>query len=233
MCLYRKHVVRPLSIHVTRLFIAAGIGADAVSVIKGAVAVAGASLFGFYPLPGALLLQAAYLLDACDGELARYYGTWVRARGEYLDKLGDAGSRSLFHLSWGVGACLSGAGWPAAAAGALVASLWLVVRFCAVETLLESFADHPGVPGSSGENHALKRLFVRERKEGKAEHFLSLVVHPWVNLALAGALASYFSFRGISGLTLTLAAYTVLWVMNTARKILACAGITNFERPSR
>lgn len=230
LCLYRRLVVRPLSIHLTRVFLAAGVGADTVSAIKGVIAAAGAVLFGFHPVPGALLLQFSFLLDACDGEVARYTGSCVRARGEYIDKLGDAGSRSLFHLSWGVGAAMSGGGWPAAAAGALVAGLWLVVRFCAVETLLESFANQGGSEGSPGQKAALERLFIRKAESGRVEHLYSMVVHPWLNIALVASAASFFSFRGISGLTLTLAAYTLFWVLNSLRKMVACAGIINFRR---
>jgi phosphatidylglycerophosphate synthase len=204
-----------------------------VSVIKGVVAAAGAALFGFRPIPGALLLQFSYLLDACDGEIARYTGSCAMARGEYIDKLGDAGSRSLFHLSWGAGAAMAGGGWPAAAAGALVAALWLVVRFCAVETLLESFANHGGTEGSPGEKAALERLFIRKAESGRLEHLFSMVVHPWVNIALFASAASFFRFRGIPGLTLTLAAYTGFWVLNTLRKTIACARIMNFSRRGR
>ena len=231
MCLYRKHVIRPVSIHLTRFFIAAGMGADLVSIIKGVVACFGAVLFGFRPLPGALLLQLSFLLDACDGELARYHGSCAIARGEYIDKLGDAASRSLFHISWGVGAFLAGGGWPAAAAGALVGCLWLVVRFCAVETLLESFSNHPDTEASAGERAAIERLFVRKPESGRIEHVLSLVVHPWVNLALFAAVASLFSPGGVSGLTITLWAYTALWILNTARKIVSSAAHMSFERP--
>lgn len=231
MCLYRRLVVRPVSIHFTRLFLALGIGADAVSVIKGVIACSGAVLFGFRPLPAALLLQLSFILDACDGEVARYTGSSRRAKGEFIDKLGDVGARSLFHLSWGVGACLSGAGWPAAAAGAVVAGLWLAARFCAVETLLESYANHSGSEGSPEEKAALERLFVRRPESGRVEHLLSLLVHPWVNLALVAALASTVAVRGVSGLSLVLAFYTVLWAVNTVRKVISLSAAMDFRRP--
>jgi phosphatidylglycerophosphate synthase len=230
MCLYRRFVVRPVSIHLTRLFIAFGIGADTVSIIKGIIAMAGAVLFGLRPLPAALLLQISFILDACDGEVARFTGSCSRARGEYIDKLGDVGSRSLFHLSWGVGAFLAGGGWPVLAAGAVVGCLWLTVRFCSVETLLESFSNHSGSEGSPGEKAALERLFVRKPGSGRIEHFLSLFIHPWVNLALLAAVASLFTHRGVSGLTVLLWAYTGLWVVNTVRKVITCARVMSFRR---
>lgn len=230
MCLYKRFVIRPASIHFTRLFIAAGIGADTVSAIKGVIAIAGAALFGLRPLPAALLLQLSFLLDACDGEVARYTGSCSRARGEYIDKLGDAGSRSVFHLSWGIGAFLAGGGWPALAAGALVGCLWLTVRFCSVETLLESFSNHSGSEGSAGEKAALEKLFVRDPGSGRIEHFFSLLIHPWVNLALLAAVASLFTHRGVSGLTVLLWAYTGLWLANTVRKVITCADVMNFRR---
>ncbi len=231
LCLYRRLVVRPVSIHLTRLFLALGMGADAVSVIKGITACAGAALFGFRPLPAALLLQLSFILDACDGEVARFTGSCRRAKGEFIDKLGDVGARSLFHISWGVGACISGAGWPAAAAGAVVAGLWLTARFCAVETLLESFSNHSGSEGSPEEKAALERLFVRHPGSGRVEHLLSLLVHPWVNLALAAALLSRLTVRGVSGLSLALALYTLLWLANTVRKVISLSGVMDFRRP--
>ena len=112
-------------------------------------------------------------------------------------------------------------------------SLWLVVRFCAVETMLESFSNHPDSRASVGERAALEKLFVRKPESGRIEHILSLFIHPWVNLALAAAVASLFSFRGVSGLVIALAAYTALWIVNTARKALASAAHMNFERPRR
>lgn len=233
MCLYRRFVIRPVSIHLTRLFIAAGIGADTVSIIKGVIATAGAVLFCLRPLPAALLLQFSFLLDACDGEVARFTGSCSRAVGEYIDKLGDVGSRSLFHLSWGVGAFLAGGGWPALTAGAVVGCLWLTARFCSVETLLESFANHSGSEGSAGEKAALEKLFVRKPGSGRIEHFLSLFIHPWVNLALLAALASLFTHRGVSGLTAVLWAYTGLWLVNTVRKVITCARVMSFRRPGQ
>jgi len=230
MCLYRRFVIRPVSIHLSRLFIAAGIGADTVSILKGIIAMAGAVLFGLRPIPAALLLQFSYLLDACDGEVARFTGSCSRARGEYIDKLGDAGSRSLFHLSWGIGAFLAGGGWPALAAGAVVGCLWLTVRFCSVETLLESYSNHSGSEGTAGEKSALERLFVRKPGSGRIEHFFSLLIHPWVNLALLAAAASLITYRGVSGLTALLWAYTGLWVANTVRKVITYAEVMNFPR---
>lgn len=230
ICLYRRFVIRPVSIHLTRWFIAAGIGADTVSAMKGVIAMAGAALFGLSPLSGALLLQVSFLLDACDGEVARFTGSCSRARGEFIDKLGDAGPRSIFHLSWGIGAFLAGGGWPVLLAGALVGCLWLTVRFCSVETLLESFSNHSGSEGSAGEKAALEKLFVRSPGSGRMEHFFSLLIHPWVNLALLAAVASLFTFRGVSGLTVLLWAYTGLWLANTVRKVVTCADAMNFRR---
>lgn len=230
MCLYRRFLIRPVSIHLTRFFIDAGIGADTVSVIKGVIAFAGAVLFFMWPVPAALLLQFSFLLDACDGEVARYTGSCARARGEFIDKLGDAGSRSLFHLSWGAGAFLAGGGWPALAAGAMVGCLWLTVRFCSVETLLESFSNHSGTEGSPGEKAALERLFVRKPGSGRIEHCLSLLIHPWVNLSVIAAVASLFECRGVSGLVVALWAYTLLWLANTLRKVITCADVMNFQR---
>jgi len=231
LSLYRKHVIRRLSIHLTRLLLMLGMSANAVSVLKGAVACAGAVLFApgipWLALAGAGLLQLSYLLDACDGEVARYTGSCATARGEFLDKLGDAASRGLFHCAWGFGVYLTAGTVAAAMAGAFIGATWLVTRFCALETLLESMSNHPGTPPSQEETEAVGSLFVRGSGGGRVEYLLSLFFHPWVNLATVAALASLHApaFRWVFW------AYALLWAANTARKVALYMRISSFRRP--
>ena len=194
LSLYRRKIVRGVSIHLTRVFLRLGVSANAVSVLKAVIACTGAVLFApgipWLALAGAGLLQLSYLLDACDGEVARYTGSCATARGEFLDKLGDAASRGLFHCAWGFGVYLTAGTVAAAMAGAFIGATWLVTRFCALETLLESMANHPGTPPSREETEAVDSLFVRSSGGGRVEYLLSLFFHPWVNLATVAALAS-------------------------------------------
>ncbi len=101
------------------------------------------------------------------------------------------------------------------------------MRFCALETVLESMSNHPGIPPSQNELAAAKGMFVRNRRGGPAEYLLSLIFHPWINMATLAAVASFHppAFRAIFW------GYALLWTVNTARKILQYYRIVNFKRP--
>ena len=245
LSLYRRRVIRPVSVHLTAFLLRLGASANGVSVAKGVVACVGAALFASRsvtgPLVGCLLLQLAFLLDACDGELARLRETDRTAGGEYLDKLGDAASRSLLHLCWGIGAWMA-SGRPAwVLCGGALAGLWLVQRFCLMETLLESLSSHPGTAPSHGEENALRRLFVVSRaSSGGVEHALSVLYHPMINLVTllvlleaALAIAGVESAAGLSPRGLGLATYSLLWLANFLRKLRSGYPIADFERPRR
>jgi phosphatidylglycerophosphate synthase len=227
LCLYRRAIVRKLSIYPTWLFLRMGVSANAVSILKNALACSGAMLFApgrpWPAVAGALLLQLAFLLDASDGEVARFTGSSATAGGEFIDKLGDAASRGLFYGAWGfaVGTTAS------FLTGAFIAGTWLVVRFCALETVLESMCNHPGIPPSAEEREAAEKLFVRSPGGGRAEYLLSLLFHPWINMAALAAAAAFHPpvFR------LLFWAYCLLWLLNTVRKIRQYYVITNFKRP--
>ncbi len=73
---YMRYVSRSLSIYLTRLLIPTPVTANQVSFLMIVVGVLASCLFVF-PSPGvflfaALLLQFWYILDCCDGEVARY-----------------------------------------------------------------------------------------------------------------------------------------------------------------
>lgn len=233
VCLYRKLFTRRFSIFLTYLFLRAGISANGVSLIKGILACSGAVMF--FPgrpvwfITGALLLQLSFVLDACDGEVARFTGTNSRAGGEFIDKIGDAGSRGLFYGAWGWGVYNITGDTRAIVAGTIMAGLWLVVRFCAVETLLESFSNHIGLSAGEEEQESLKKLFVRTPLGGMIEYLLSAVFHPWMNMAAAAAVLSFFPEK----LSYLFWGYFFLWVINFVRKIRSGFHMTNFERPQR
>lgn len=85
-----RRVARPLALRVTWLILPAGISAHAATLIAwlvglcGVVALAAGDNGGW--IVGALLLQAWYVLDHVDGQLARYHGT-ASLDGVQLDYL--------------------------------------------------------------------------------------------------------------------------------------------------
>lgn len=234
ICLWRKFFARKLSAWLTWVFIRLGISANAVSVLKGIIACSGAMMFvpgdPALAVTGALLLQLSFILDACDGEVARYTGSCSRAGGEYVDKLGDALSKGLFFGAWGF-ALFHRTGLSAPLiAGTVMAGSWLVVRFCLVETLLESLSHHPDSEPGVEEKVALGRLFVRNPESGRVEYFLSAVVHPWLNIALPAAVSLFLSDLFMLGF---FSLYVLFWTANTVRKLKSGFVISNFRRPER
>lgn len=87
---YARRVSRPLALRVTWVLLPTGISAHAVTLSAWAVAVLGAVALGWgTPLGlvlGAALLQAWYLLDHVDGQIARYRGA-ASLDGVHLDYL--------------------------------------------------------------------------------------------------------------------------------------------------
>jgi len=232
VCLYRRIFTRRVSIYLTYVFLRIGISANSVSVLKGLLAAAGALLFTpgkpVLMAGGALLLQLSFILDACDGEVARFKGSNLRAGGEFIDKIGDAGSRGLFYGAWGWAVWNLNGDMKAAMAGTIMAGVWLVLRFCAVETLLESFSNHPGKEPEPDELRSLEMLFVRNPNQGKIEYFLSSAWHPWVNVAAVAAVLSFFpdAFHCFFWV------YFILWSINSVRKARSGFRISNFRRPA-
>lgn len=82
--------MRRVSVHVTRLAVRLGIGADAVTVLMLVVGLAGsAAVFvgDVWPTLAAIgAIQLYLLLDCIDGEVARWNRT-ESARGVYLDQI--------------------------------------------------------------------------------------------------------------------------------------------------
>lgn len=88
--------VRQLSILITRALLPTGISANQATVLGIAIGLAGALLLAFNlywaQLAGLLLLQLSFVLDFCDGEIARFEreieGKSSGAGGAYLDWVG-------------------------------------------------------------------------------------------------------------------------------------------------
>ena len=86
-------VHRPISIYFTKLFLMAGIGPDAVTLISYVFAVATGILFIFgnywYILIGIVLHQLFSIFDESDGDVSRYmYGIGNNPRGEFAEYIG-------------------------------------------------------------------------------------------------------------------------------------------------
>lgn len=223
---------RKISAYLTWLFLVLGASANLISVVKGIVSCAGALLFlpgdPSLALLGAFLLQLSFVLDACDGEVARYTNSCGYAGGEFIDKIGDALSKGFFYGAWSLALFQKTGSTPVAIAGFIMAGGWLVVRFCQVETLLESFSHHPELAASDQERDALRRLFVRKPGSGRVEFFFSVFVHPWLNIAFPVAVSMFFPHSVMLGLFWL---YAFVWAANWFRKTVAGFRIVNFRRP--
>ena len=231
VCLYRRIFTRPVSIYFTRLFLIAGIEADTVSVAKGLIACTGSLLFlpgvFLYSVAGAILLQLSFVLDASDGEVARFNGSCISGRGEFIDKLGDTASRGLFYGAWGISIFTVTGDFLYLPAGMFISGVWLTARFCAVETVLESLSNHPDTPPSPLEMRAVTMLFLKEKTSGRGELILSRFYHPWINLATLAAAASINPALS----RILFLSYSAAWLLNTVRKVVRLLKVTSFRRP--
>lgn len=238
--IYRRKVVRRLSIYFTWFFLKVGISANTISVTKGLIGVSGAVLFAgksvYWLLAGILLLQFSHMLDACDGEIARYTGTCAKSGGEFIDKLGDVVSRSILHLCWGLGTYHLSGRIEFLLAGAVVSGLWLSHRFCLVDTLLESIAKSAGESPPPELREALRKTYVRDIQSGWIEYTLSALYHPYINLVGIFVLAEIFlpsvhlGNNVIFVREICLGIYTLLWMTNALRKTVQGFRSVNVSR---
>jgi len=121
---------RVLSIYLTRLFLATDITANQVSVLMLLVGIAGAVPFFFgYFWIGLAVSYLAVLLDASDGEVARYRRTYS-LRGIYIDLVNHLLTQELFFLGLGFAVAESQSGWTQTAVliAAVLGTLALSVR---------------------------------------------------------------------------------------------------------
>lgn len=118
-------LVRRLSIQITRLLLKTGISADQTTILGIVIGLVGAALLAWdrtdAQLVGLLLLQLSFVIDFCDGEIARFErkveGKQGGAGGEYLDWVGH------YYVPAAITMAI---GWAVFAAGAS-AWIWLAV----------------------------------------------------------------------------------------------------------
>jgi hypothetical protein len=120
-----------------------------------------------------------------------------------------------------------------------MAGLWLVVRFCLVESLLENlaFRGTDGPAALEREQASLSRAFIRgTSRAGGTEGFLSAFFHPFINLVAVLSLPElFFSTFTVGGIVVHareagIAVYFTLWLLNWVRKIPWHYGVANVRR---
>lgn len=97
--------MRRFSVHLTRLLIRTPLSANGVTglmILSGSMAGFALLIPGIWgPLLAVLLTQLQMLLDCCDGEVARWRGTYTPA-GIFLDKVGHYLAEGLLGLGLGL-----------------------------------------------------------------------------------------------------------------------------------
>ena len=100
---YAKYVIRYISIYVTWLLVRTPITANQVTLLQIAFGIIGAIFFGFGQFVlGVVFLQFGFILDCCDGEVARWNMQESKA-GEYLDLIGHRIVIPLYFFGLGIG----------------------------------------------------------------------------------------------------------------------------------
>ena len=144
--------VRKLSIRITWLILHTRLGANQVTVLGIIIGLLGAVLLSqaniWIALVALALLQLSFVIDFCDGEVARYYGTGS-AGGAYLDWIGHyyVPAVAVAALAW---SCLTtGAGsWVFVAAIVLILGFVRVAYSARDHVLLGLYRDDPQLRGS-------------------------------------------------------------------------------------
>ena len=96
-------LLRPVSIHLTWLLVRTPITANQVTVLQCLVGLIGAVLLGYGKFVlGAMFLQFGYILDLCDGEVARWKKQSSKA-GNYLDLIGHRIVTPAMFFGLGIG----------------------------------------------------------------------------------------------------------------------------------
>lgn len=183
---YRRSVVRPLARRLAPILAKWGFSANGVCWLKFGFGLVGAILlaskYSVIGLMGMALLQMNFLLDAADGEVARLRGGAAVLAGEYLDKLFDHLPKTAMYFFWGYGTFrLTGSHIPLFC-GIFFAAWNIYPRFCGVETLLERLDKAPAVYNKPDFHTALKGSFVTEKNRGGVDYYLTILIHPAINL---------------------------------------------------
>jgi len=237
--LYKRAAIRPLARAVAPILLSLGFSANGVGWLKLVVGLAGAALLAsknaWVGLAGMVLLQVNFLLDAADGDVARLAGTTGKLSGEFIDKMCDHLPKTAMYFLWGYGTFrLTGSELPLFL-GAFFAAWNIYPRFCGVEVLLERLDKAPQVYQKETFQRALAGAFVISPQRGRADYWLTMFVHPAINLiTLAFIIEIYiptFSLGGQSYHTryALLLAYTLVGVVNFVRKGVRYYRMLDFE----
>lgn len=145
-------VVRRLSILITRGLLPTGISANETTVLGIAIGIAGAVMLAFNDLwaqlGGLLLLQLSFVLDFCDGEVARFEreieGKSTGQGGAYLDWVGHyyVPATITAAVGWAVFSEL-GAAWVWVAACIVIFALLRVPYSARDHIMLSVYRDRP------------------------------------------------------------------------------------------
>ena len=96
-------LLRPISKPLTWVFIKLGISANQVTVLQLLFGVVGSILFAYGKfITGCIFLQIGFILDLCDGDVARFNNKESKA-GEYLDLIGHRTVIPLYFFGLGLG----------------------------------------------------------------------------------------------------------------------------------
>ena len=100
---YAKYIVRPISIWFTWLFVRTPLNANQVTIIQEVFGVLGAVSFAYGRFVlGAVLLQIGFILDNCDGEVARWKNQQSES-GKFLDLIGHMIVIPFYFFGLGLG----------------------------------------------------------------------------------------------------------------------------------
>ena len=96
-------LLRPISIRLTWLLVRTPVSANQVTILQVIVGIIGAVLLGYGQfILGAVFLQFGYILDLCDGEVARWKHQESKA-GNYLDLIGHRIVTPAMFFGLGIG----------------------------------------------------------------------------------------------------------------------------------
>ena len=237
--LYRRKVIRPLSKPIARFLFGIGFSANGVCWVKLILGLCGAAFLASQSsgicLIGMALLQLNFLLDAADGEVARLRGEAGMLSGEFWDKITDHLPKTAMYFFWGYGAFrLTGNHIPLFC-GIFFAAWNIYPRFCAVETLLERLDKAPEVYRKRAFIRALKGSFVTEKGRGEADFYLTIFVHPPINLLTLFFIVEVFfnNFRlfdyELTTRVVFIVIYTLVGIVNFARKTFRFYRLLHFS----
>lgn len=216
--------LRSLSPYLTRVLLRLGVSANAVTWIMIATGASAAAALLVPGLPGAalalLLGQLQMLWDCCDGEIARWRGTFSPA-GTFLDKVGHYVAESAIPVCLGVRAAGPQFGWsdpgPYAYAGALLAILVLfnkalndMVHVSRAFAGLPRLEDVAGTGAPTNAGLARLRAAVRYVPFNRIYHSVEMTILAFLAAIGDAVLGDLGATRGLLVAMLVLAVPTVL-----------------------